>query len=223
MRLFIFFIAIIVNCTTTFAQTDSIRVWNKWCSRRDTPLLFTAANNVVQVYCPGMKPAEIKLKCSDWAMRIGKPEIKGDTLSVMAMPYPNKGKNMKLTISNAKTNKVLRTVNFGCDSVPKLKTWLGTIRTSEAYKKDILAQLTLKSAFPNSYYSYPYVIKSYTLRVQSPKGMATLNVNGFFITKDVLQEINNAPVGATVEFINIKATCPECVMKTLDDIKIKIK
>ena len=49
------------------------------------------------------------------------------------------------------------------------------------------------------------------------------NVTGFFITKDVLSEINNAPPGTEILFTNIKATCPECATRSVDDIKMKIR
>ena len=77
------------------AQTDDVRIWNKWCSSRDTMLLFDGANNMIQVYSPTLKPAQITLKPADGSLRIGKPEIKGDTISVLAMPHPSRNKPMK--------------------------------------------------------------------------------------------------------------------------------
>jgi len=223
MKKLIFFIALLACFTDAYAQADSVIVWNKWCSRKDTMLLFSSANNLIEIYSPTIKPADIKLKCSGWALRIGNPEVKGDTTLVMAMPYPAKGKNMSLTISNKKTNKVIKTVNFVSDTVPKLIARLGNIHTPEASQKELLAQQTLKLLFPGSLYSYPYQIKQYSFKIESSKGSATMNVNGFFIVKEILQEIHDAPPGAIIQFTNIKVTCPECVVRTLDDIKIKIK
>ncbi|MCW3122739.1 MAG: hypothetical protein JWQ38_2231 [Flavipsychrobacter sp.] len=208
---------------TAYAQTDSIRVWNKWCSKKDTMLLFTAANNTIAIYSPTLKPTDIKLKSLDISLRIGKPEIKGDTTFVMAMPYPAKGKKMRMAVLYRKSGKTIKTIEFNSDNVPSPVARLGTITRTEVQRKDILSQLTIKAYFPNSLYSYPYAIKQYTFKTAHEKGGATINVPGFMMTRDVLQQIKDAPAGATIEFTGIKATCPECATRTLDDIKIKIK
>lgn len=225
MKRFMFFIGLLSFCASAYAQTDSIYVWNKWCARKDTLLLFTTANNVIEVYCHSLKPGEIKLKSLDNSLRIGTPEIKGDTISVLAMPYPAKEKNnnMRLAIMYKKTGKVIKTVNFNSDNVPPLIARVGKIQAGEAARKDILAQTAMYAVFPNSLYSYPYRIKQYTFKIQTPKGGATINGTGIFINRDVMQEIKDAPAGTVVEFSNIKATCPECAIRTLDDIKLKIK
>ena len=84
-------------------------------------------------------------------------------------------------------------------------------------------QQTLKLAFTKSLYCYPYRIKEYSFHVTSPKGTANIHVNGFFLTKDVLQQIKDAPDGTVVTFDEIKVTCPECDTRTLEPIKLKIK
>ncbi len=209
--------------TSASAQTDSIVVWNKWCAKKDSFILFNAGNNQIQVYSPTLKPAQIKLKSLDNSLRIGKPEIKGDTLSVLAMPFPNKGKTMRLAVLHAKTSKQIKVITFRCDSIPHLVANFGKLKGSEAKRKDILAQGILTVAFPGSLYSYPYTIKGYTFKISTPKGGATIPVKGFFITNDVLKEINAAPDGTVFDITDIKATCPECAVRTLDNIKMKIK
>jgi hypothetical protein len=206
-----------------FAQTDSVHVWNKWCSSRDTMLLFEAANNTIQVCCRALKPSEIILKPVDKTLRIGKPEVKGDTISVLAMPYPSRNKPMRLAVLNAKTKKTLRTVDFYSDEVPAPVARVGNIQTSEALRKDILAQNSLKVAFPKSLYSYPYTVKQYIFKVHTPAGSATVPVNGFYLTKSILAQIKDAPAGTILEFTDIKATCPECATRDLGDMKLKIK
>lgn len=216
-------IALLIGCCCAFAQTDSVQVWNKYCARKDTMLLFTTANNIIGIYSATLKPADIKIKSLDNSLRLGNPEVKGDTTFLMAMPYPAKGKKMRLAILNKKTNKTIKTLECNSDNVPPLVARVGTIKTNEALRKDILSQMTLKTAFPNSLYSYPYVIKQYTFKVSHEKGSATINVSGFFITKEILQQIKDAPAGTVIEFTAIKATCPECATRTLEDVKIKIK
>lgn len=223
MKRLVVLMALVASCFNALAQADVVQVWNKWCARKDSMLLFNAGNNVIQIYSPTLKPADIKIKSLDKALRIGLPEIKGDTLSVMAMPFPDKGKNMRLAIQYKKNSKEIRTVSFVSDSIPQLVAKVGSIQAPEALKKDILMQTTLKVFFPKSLYSYPYGIRQYTFKVATPTGSATIPVKGFFLTKEVLQEINNAPVGTIVTFTDIKATCPDCATRTLPDIKLKIR
>ena len=205
------------------AQADSFYVSNKWCVRKDTLVLFNGANNTIQVYSKGMKPDEYKLKSLDKGLRIGAAEIKNDTMSVMAMPYPGPKRKMRLAIVNSKTLKTIKTLEFVSDSVPKPVAQVGNIKGSEALKKTVLEQTVLKVIFPGSLYNYPYHIKSYTFKVQTAKTSATLVVNSIWLTPGVIKEISDAPEGTTIEFTNIQVTCPECVTRTLDDVKIKLK
>ena len=216
-------ISLLTACMGATAQTDSVYAWNKWCSRRDTLLLFNGGNNMIHIYCRGMKPADFKLKSLDQSLRIGAPEIKGDTMSVLAMPYPGKTRNMRLAVLNAKTSKPIKTLSFVSDSIPAPVARAGIIQYGEALKKDILSQYALRVVFPKSLYSYPYAIQQYGFRAQTPKGSTSLLVNGSILSKEVLTAINDAPVGTVVTFTAIKATCPECTMRTLEDVKLKIK
>lgn len=213
-----------VSCGVS-AQTDSIYVWNKWCARKDSLLLFEKSNNIIQVYSHALKPTNITVKSLDNGLRIGTPEVIGDTLSVMAMPYgkPAPNKKMRFAIIDNKTRKTLRTVNFCSDSVPKLIATVGNIKSSEALKAIVLTQMSIKPYFPNSLYAYPHTIKQYNFKITTPKGTSTLSTRGHAISQDMQKEIGAAPTGSIVEFTNIKATCPECVTKDLPDIKLRLK
>ena len=202
---------------------DSVRVWNKWCAQKDSMILFNTANNVIQAYSRDLKATDIKLKSLDNNLRIGAPEIKGDTVSVMAMPHAAAGKKMRLAVINNKTNKTIKVINFCSQDVPAPVAQVGIIKGSEASRKDILAQNILKCVFPNSLYSYPYRIRQYTFLISTPTGSAKIPVAGIFLSKEVLEQIKNAPAGTVVTFTDIKATCPECAVRTLDDIKLKIR
>ena len=223
MKRLLFFTGLLFLHVAAMAQADSFYVSNKWCARKDTLLLFTGSNNIIQVYNKGMKPAEYKVKSLDKNLRIGNTEVKDDTLCIMAMPYQGKDKKMRLAILNKKTSKTIKTISFVCDSVPKPIAQLGTINTNEAPQKTILEQITFRVVFPNSLYNYPYRIKSYIFKVQSAKGSATIPATGPFIAPGIVKEIAEAPIGTTIEFTNIQVTCPECVTKTIDDVKIRIK
>jgi hypothetical protein len=219
---FIFFISALLSFSAS-AQKDSIYVWNKWCARKDTLLLFYSGNNTIQLYSSGMQPGAYKIKSLDKSLRIGQPEIKGDTMSVLAMPYPAKNKMMRLAILDAKTSKLIKTVNFTADTFPDPVARIGNIINNESYKKTILAQTKIRAVFPNSLYSYPYSIRQYTLKTKTEKGPVSMPVNGFFLNTTILRAINETPDGSVLEFTNIKATCPECATRSLEDLKLKIK
>ncbi len=214
---------LLVAMAQATAQTDSFYVWNKWCARRDTLLLFNAGNNQIHIYCKGMKPDEYKLKSLDKSLRIGQPELLGDTMSVLAMPYPGKDKQMRLAILNAKTSKVIKTLSFTSDSIPQPVAQVGSIDAQEAPKKTILNQNKLRVVFPKSLYNYPYSVKQYSFRMQTARSTANFSMNGFFLTTNVMKEVNEAPEGTVLEFYNIKATCPECALRELADVRLKIK
>ncbi len=190
---------------------------------RPTMVLFNTGYNMIEIYSPGIKAADIKVKSLDNCLRVADPEIKGDTLTVIAMPFPDKGKRMRLAIMNKKTSRTIKTVTFTSDDIPPLVARVGNIQGAEAARKDILSQQVLKLAFPRSLYCYPYTIKEYTFKISSDKGSATVHVNGIFLSKDILQQIKDAPAGTTMEFTDIKVTCPECATRTLDSIKLKIR
>lgn len=223
MSRFIIFICLCLVSLCAIAQTDSIYISNKWCSGKDTLLLFNAGNNVIQVYSKAFKPSDITLKTLDKTLRIGKPETKGDTTSVLAMPYHADNKPMRLSILNRKTKKVIKTIDFLCADIPAPIACLGKIQTAEALRKDILAQQALKVVFPKCLYNYPYIVKQYTFTMHHAKGGATIPVLGYYLSKNMLEEIKNAPAGTEVQFTGIKATCPQCVTRDLPDLKIKIK
>ncbi len=217
-------ILLVLTGATCFAQTDSIKVWNKWCARADTALLFPTANNLIQIYSAGIKPTDLAIKSLDNALKLGTPEIKGDTLSVMAMPYPKYGKRMRLTITNKRTQKLLKTVQFSAGEIPVPVARLGSITSAtEAKKKDILDQSFLRVVFANSLYNYPYRIKEYTFKSRMAGRDINIPVKGFFITNEVLTVLSNAPTGAFIEFTGIQATCPECNPRTLTDLKMFVR
>lgn len=207
----------------SFAHTDSVYVWNKWCARKDTLLLFNGGNNTIQVYCQGLKPADFSLKSLDKSLRIGNPEVTGDTVAVLAMPYPTKDKQMRLAVINNKTKKTIKTLSFISDSIPAPVAQLGNITRPESFKKNIVSQTKLIAVFPGSLYSYPYKITQYSFHIKSPKPTPSIQVTGFFLPTSVIKDISEATEGSIAEFTDIKATCPECATRTLANLQIKVK
>ncbi|MCD6010801.1 MAG: hypothetical protein K0Q79_663 [Flavipsychrobacter sp.] len=220
-------VALLIFCVfyipSSYAQADSIHVINKWCAKKDSLLLFIAGNNLIQVYSRTLKPADIKVRSLDKSLRIGKPEIKGDTLSVLAMPFPAKGEKMRFAVLDAKTSKQIKVVSFICDTIPEPVAMFGNLKGTEAKRKDIVAQVKMNIVFPGSLYAYPYTIKGYTFKISHAKGSATIPVRGFFLINDVIKEIGAAPDGTTFDIVNIMATCPDCATRMLDNLKIKIR
>lgn len=205
------------------AQNDSIVVRNKWCSKKDSLLLFYGGNNTIEVWGKGLKPTDLKLKSLDKSLRIGLPEIKGDTLTVLAMPFKGKAKQMRLAILNSKTGKTMKTVEFSADDIPDPVAMLGIIETGEAPKDLIQRQTKLRLLFPGSLYSYPYRIKQFNFRTTIPRGKVDMPVNGVFMNNNILRAIAETPDGDTVTYGNIQVTCPECATRTIADLRIRIK
>jgi hypothetical protein len=152
-------------------------------------------------------------------LKIGLPEIKGDTISFMAMPYPKLGKKMRLAISSKQTKKVLRTVNFSSEDAPQPVARVGIVSTVDVSKKLLLEQTMLRASFPNSLYSYPYRVKEYTFKTRIAGRDILLPVKGCYLSKEVTRVLELAPVGTLIEFVDIKATCPECSARDLPPIK----
>ena len=212
----------LVVSSSSFEQKDSCYIWNKWCAQRDTLLLFTASYNVIEVYCTGMKPDEFYLKSIDKTLKISDEEVVGDTLTMLAMPYST-DKPMRLAIVNRRNNKTIKTVAFQGADVPLPRARLGHVKEYEVPKVNILAQVGLKVYFPNSLYDYPYRVKEFVLKTRIDKADVAINVKGSLINQEAEQAISKTPEGAVLEFTDIKATCPDCVTRTLDNFAIKIK
>ena len=223
MKKLLFSLIFLLSPLVMLAQTDSIKVWNKYCSKADTPLLFTGSYNVIQIYARDIKPADIMVKCLDNTLKTGAPEIKGDTLSMMAMPYATGPKKMRLAIMLKKTKKVLKTVNFYGDTVPAPIARIGTLTAPDAFRKDLMAQTAMRVAFPNSLYCYPYHITQFTIKMKYGKTDITMPVAGYMMPRELLQEIKNAPDGTFMDFTDIKATCPDCGVRPLPNVRVKIR
>ena len=223
MKRFLLVILYVIIFQPVFAQPDSIKVWNKWCSKADTSLLYNTANNVLQIICRTIPASELIIKSLDNALKIGKPEIKGDTISLMAMPYPKSGKRMRLSISLKKNAKPLKIINFYADDLPPPVARLGNIIIDKPTRKDILNQTMLRVAFPNSFYSYPYRVKEYTFKARIGGKDISIPVKGPFISKEIGDLLAIAAEGTFIEFVAIKATCPECSPRTIESLKIWIK
>ena len=206
---------------TTYAQKDTVMVWNQWCERQDTAVLFLAANNTISVYTPGTKAGDLVLKSLDKTLKISSQEIVADTLLVLAMPYTLE-KPMRLAISSKKTGKVLKTVYFNGATVPVPNARLGRLKDTLVPKVNVLAQVGLRVYFPNSLYSYPYHVTQYTFKTSYDKVNVSIQVKGGLISRDVEQAIKAAPVGAVLNFTDIKATCPECVTRSIPDYRVKL-
>lgn len=223
MKKYLLLIITLLPALASFAQADSIYVWNKWSNRADTAVLFATANNVVCIYSKTHKAADLQLKSLDNALKIAPPDIKGDTISFMAMPYPKLGKKMRLTITDKQTHKVLRTVNFTSAEAPQPAARIGRINGTEIQKKDLASQKTLQVYFPNSMYCYPYFVRQYTLKARIAGKDLTATAKGPVFDKEVLRILDLAPPGTFLQFTDIKAACLDCEPRDLPELKVWVK
>jgi hypothetical protein len=208
-----------LNC---FAQQDTFFVWNKWCARKDTLLLFVGSYNVIEVYSPRLKPGDYYLKSMDKTLKVSGEEVSGDTLTMLAMPYTSE-KPMRLAIMSKSSSKPIKVLQFAGDVVPVPKVRLGKLKDYEVPKVNVLAQVGLNVYFPNSLYNYPYHVTAFGLKTRYDKADVKLNAKGHLLNRDMEQAITKTPEGSVILFTDIKATCPECVTRPLDDLPIKLK
>ena len=223
MKVVLFISLLSVACLRLFAQNNPVLVYNKWCARQDTLLLFPTGNNLVQVVAKEVKAEDLQIKSLDNALKIGQPEIKGDTISFLAMPYPKYGKKMRLAITERKTRKNLTVVNFYPENEPNPIAQVSNLTTDHALKSQILAKPFLKVVFPNSLYAYPYKVKQYTFKTRVNGKDVEIPWKGPAIGASIQSIIKDLPEGAFIEFTDIKATCPDCIIRDLAPLKLWIK
>jgi len=224
MKTIYFIICSLIITSSICAQTDQFLVWNKWCSKKDTLLLFTKSYNEIQIVSNVVDLNNIMLKPMDKTLKLGKPEIKKDTLTVLAMPYANGDKKMRMGILDKKTKKNLGTYAFTGEEVPEPEAQVGKLKgISETTKDSIMRQNSLKVVFPNSYYCYPYKIKSYLFKFKNGDKDDSVSVNGYMVTKEVIKDIFIAKEKSTIKFTNIKASCQDCTERELNDLSIKLR
>ena len=207
---------------TCNAQKDSFYVWNHWCASRDTLLLFTESYNMIEVYNPNLKPDEYYLKSLDKTLKISGEDRAGDTLTMLAMPYTT-DKPMRLAIIRKSNNKPIKTILFYGAAVPVPKAKLGHLKDYEVPKVNAMAQVGLNVVFPNSLYSYPYRVISFSLKTHYDKADVKLTTKGHLLNRDMQDALTKTPEGTVIAFSDIKVTCPDCVTKQLDDLLIKLK
>lgn len=214
---------LVVGLHTCAAQTPAFKAWNKWCAKKDTTLLYPTGHNMIQIVCTGIKPGQLNVKSLDNALKIGVPEINGDTVSFMAMPYPKLGPRMRLAITDAKTKKVYSSVDWYAAQEPEPTAQLAGMPLDRLRHKDFVDNTAITVSFPNSDYCYPYRIKSYNFKTRKDGKDLVLPGKGKYLGLEIVQTIKQLPAGTFIEFTDIKATCPECAERALAPIKWWIK
>jgi len=86
-----------------------------------------------------------------------------------------------------------------------------------------LAQSLLRVVYPNSAYTYPYKILSYSFKAYRDPASITRQVEGTFIPIDVQKIIKDLKPGTSVVFSDIIAICPDCNSRKLKDIKMIVQ
>ena len=210
--------------SSLFAQgeKDKFFVWNRWCANRDTVLLFTSSYNVLLIYSPNYKPEDYYLKSLDKTLKISKSENNNDTLTSLAMPYSTQNP-MRLAIINKRNGKVIKTVVCHAVDVPNPVARVGYVKDTIALKENLVAQTSLKVVFPNSLYCYPYRIMQYSFKAHFNKQDYVYSVRGNAISNDIERVIRNAPSGTVLTFYEIKATCQDCITKSISELRVHIK
>ncbi|HXS36254.1 MAG TPA: hypothetical protein VN721_06105, partial [Flavipsychrobacter sp.] len=183
---------------------------------------FEDGTNVIEIYIPGVKGSEIKLKSLDRSLRIADIKLKGDTITAWAMPYTTSHK-MRLAVMNKKTNKVIKEIDFYGDKIPEPIARVGNLKDSVVDKKDLLNQSAIFFEYPHSLYSYPYRITEYRFTAHYSGKDISLPATGVFIPIEIKKIIKEMPSNTKVIFTDIVASCPQCYQRPLRDIKILVR
>lgn len=102
------FLAILLLFSATPSQASDentgIVVRNRWCSNKDSLIVYEGGFNQIQVYGKDVKASEVRIRSLSSKLRIGETEIKGDTASAIAMPMDN-DEVLKLAVVNKKDRR----------------------------------------------------------------------------------------------------------------------
>jgi hypothetical protein len=217
-------VLLILSGHILYAQDSlKVNVRNKWCSSKDSVVVFEGGFNLIQVYGKDVDPKDIRLRSSSGKFKVGDVEVKKDTAQAMAMPMESEG-SYKLSVVSKKTGRVLKEVTVYADSLVAPRAALGyKIKGGTQDKKTILNENYLRIYYLNSTYNYPCKITGYTFKGKKGNTPMTKDVKGNEIPTDIKMLIKDMKSPEVIEFTNITAVCPECYDKTLKDIKIMVK
>ncbi len=225
MRKFVLFILLLLAGNILYAADDSLKinVRNKWCSNKDTIIVYEGGFNLIQVYGKDIDPKDVRLRSSSGKLKLGDIEIKGDTANAMAMPMENDG-NYTLSVVDRKSGRTVKEVKVYADKLPEPRAQLGNkVKGGLVDKKDLLEQDYVRVYYLNSSYCYPYKILGYTFKAKKGNVPMQKEVAGHNIPTDIKMLMKDLPKNGVAEFTDILAVCPECYEKKLKDIKIVIK
>ena len=130
---------------------------------------------------------------------------------------------MRLAIMSKRSQKILKTVNFCSEDPPQPVATLGNITKVDVPRKDVLAQTLLRVSFPHSLYSYPYYVRQYTFKTRIAGKDILIPAKGLYLTKEIQDYIALAPIGTLLEFVDIKAKCPDCAERALPNLRVWVR
>jgi len=222
MKQIILLALLVLICKEGYAKGDSLFVRNLYCSKADTALVFEDGTNVIEIYVPGMKGSDLKLKSMDKSLRIADIKLKGDTITTWAMPYTTSHK-MRLAVMDKKTNRIIKNIDFTGAKIPEPIARIGNLKDTAVDKRELLNQTAIFFEYPNSLYSLPYRIAEYRFTAHYSGKDISLPATGVFIPVEIKKIIKEMPANTKVTFTDIVATCPECNPRQLGDIKILVR
>jgi hypothetical protein len=225
MRIFVFLILVLGCAGICSAQGDSLKITvrNKWCSSKDSVIVYERGFNVIQVYGKDIDPKKITIRSLSSKLRVDLTEVKGDTAQTIAMPM-DVDDVMKLAVVDRKSGRLLKEVRVYGDTLPEPRAILGNkIRGGIVDKKAVLDESYIKVYHHNSSYCYPYRVLRYTFKAKKGNVPMEKQVIGLEIPVDVKQLIKDLPLNGVAEFTDIIAVCPECNERKLKNIKLVVK
>lgn len=222
MRKTMFLTLLVLYGSLAHARIDTMVVKNKWCTRTDTIVLYRDGWNMLQVFGGGTDPKDIKLRSYDGDLKIGRQDIKRDTLYALAMPFGTDSK-FHFAVQERRSGHVIRDVYCIVEDMPQPQASVGFLKGNKVSKKELLAQSLLRVVYPGSAYDYPYKILGYTFKAYRDPVSVTKQVEGAFIPLEIQKIIKDLKPGTAVVFSDIIAVCPDCNSRRLPDIKLLVE
>lgn len=200
-----------------FAQTDSVYIRNQY-SRSDGPIVFLNGINLITVKTANAD--RIKLTNSP-GTDILDFQVNHDTIQLRLYAHSNHQHFLLLT--DTVFGRVVKKIDFEVQEVSAPFAQVGNIQTSVVSKNILLSQPGLLVSNTNNNYKYKFVVTNYILKTAFSGTTYKVNTIGPYFTKEIKDILTKLPYNTTIEFTDIRATCPDCRNRAFPSIKLLVK
>lgn len=170
-------------------------------------VLYVAVDNPIKVAVAGYSAAQVTAETKNGTIRV----VDKNNGQWIVNPTKRNDKNspvVDLYVTVDGKRKLMGSVDFKVKDVPAPVPKAAKIEKKAVSKGELKAAQMLIAEMKDFYFdrnALSFKIVSYRMNYTSPKGSFPIEVKGTRFTDQVLDAINNAVVGSTVSFTDIKA------------------